>query len=653
MTSPKKPATNDSNPAPSLRLLKSLGCIGTAGLLGSSSLLSNVALAQGARKEPAVIGEVAALLNGSNPGSGIGAELFTAAVSPAASNAADSKADDSKAAAADPRMPTASGEASEIAMADLDPAPAEAAPEPYIEPAAETSGVEEVYAEPYVAPQPAAQEPAPYSAEPEPVLPAPQLEAPVVNLTPADLAPPTSDSFGAAGSGAVIDSSDLYSTGATGGTEQLVEQPAVVVTERGSEAVIAAPTDANTPANGLNSGAVTAGAAKRPSGTLANQQNPANLQDGQRNGDRPTVLINPPRNASLPAPNAAPTTRVAGNTASDSGYSITYPSQAQNPLQMMVQGFGRSLSQSVDAASYYARTQRPSALPGNGDRRLLFPLSVPSPISSVFGWRVHPIFQTWRFHSGTDFAADQGVPVVAALSGRINTADFVGGYGLTVVLDHVGGQSQTLYGHMSELFVRPGQVVRQGEVIGRVGSTGNSTGPHLHFEVRQRDAAGNWVAIAPESHLEGSVAQLMNALRGQPFQLGQLSPIPLAQDPFKIKPSNLTGLSTGLLPLLQSAPSTQPPGQPTQNAVAATPLERAVVQVVRSLKTQPSATSRRTQPVARRQPAMNPALSPAANPETGSNTVSQFSAPGNDGSFPSPLPQVPQPRQLAQVETQR
>ena len=86
-------------------------------------------------------------------------------------------------------------------------------------------------------------------------------------------------------------------------------------------------------------------------------------------------------------------------------------------------------------------------------------------------------------HAGRDLAAPEGTPVVAALDGEVITSGLAGGYGLAVMLEHPLPQRQrTLYGHLSELFVEPGESVRQGEVIGRVGSTGLSTGPHLHFE---------------------------------------------------------------------------------------------------------------------------------------------------------------------------
>ncbi|NEU75779.1 M23 family metallopeptidase [Hassallia byssoidea VB512170] len=150
---------------------------------------------------------------------------------------------------------------------------------------------------------------------------------------------------------------------------------------------------------------------------------------------------------------------------------------------------------------------------------MMFPLSVPSPITSLFGWRVHPITGDRRFHAGTDLGAAMGTPILAAATGQVEVADWVGGYGLTVILNHSSAQ-QTLYGHMSEIFVQPGQVVQQGSVIGRVGSTGNSTGPHLHFEVRHLTSLG-WVATDPGVQLDSGLSQLIQATQtariiGQP-----------------------------------------------------------------------------------------------------------------------------------------
>lgn len=103
-------------------------------------------------------------------------------------------------------------------------------------------------------------------------------------------------------------------------------------------------------------------------------------------------------------------------------------------------------------------------------------------VTSVFGLRTHPILGYTRFHKGVDFGVGFGTPILAAAGGRVSFAGWHGGHGNYVMLDH-GKGLQTAYGHMSKIAVRPGQTVGQGQLIGYVGSTGLSTGPHLHYEV--------------------------------------------------------------------------------------------------------------------------------------------------------------------------
>lgn len=162
--------------------------------------------------------------------------------------------------------------------------------------------------------------------------------------------------------------------------------------------------------------------------------------------------------------------------------------------------------------AYFNRTVRPIGRVGNGDLKLLFPLAIPAPITSLFGWRVHPISGDTRLHTGTDVGAPLGTPVLAALTGRVIMAEFFGGYGLAVALEHNAGAQQTLYAHLSEIFVKPGEIVKQGAVLGRVGSTGNSTGPHLHFEVRQQTTDG-WVALDAGASLETAMAELVKSMQ--------------------------------------------------------------------------------------------------------------------------------------------
>jgi murein DD-endopeptidase MepM/ murein hydrolase activator NlpD len=120
---------------------------------------------------------------------------------------------------------------------------------------------------------------------------------------------------------------------------------------------------------------------------------------------------------------------------------------------------------------------------GGGDAPGVLAWPVSGPIVSPFGYRVHPIYGDVRMHTGVDIDAACGVPIIAASGGRVFLADWKGGYGLTVMIDHGGGMS-TLYGHMSATAVSYGQQVSVGEVIGYIGTTGVSTGCHLHFEVR-------------------------------------------------------------------------------------------------------------------------------------------------------------------------
>jgi len=123
-----------------------------------------------------------------------------------------------------------------------------------------------------------------------------------------------------------------------------------------------------------------------------------------------------------------------------------------------------------------------------GTGRFVFPAN--ARISSGFGNRVHPILGYSRFHGGVDFAAPQGSTIFAADSGQVIFSGWYGGYGQTVIIDHGGGIT-TLYAHASQISVQEGQSIQQGQPIAAVGSTGLSTGPHLHFEVRQNGSPVN------------------------------------------------------------------------------------------------------------------------------------------------------------------
>lgn len=171
-----------------------------------------------------------------------------------------------------------------------------------------------------------------------------------------------------------------------------------------------------------------------------------------------------------------------------------------------------SFNRITTTQAYYDRSIRVIPRLGNSTIRLIFPLSIPASITSLFGWRMHPINGEPRFHSGVDLGAPLGTPVLAAYAGQVVLADWLGGYGLAITLGHNKDTQETLYAHLSEILVKPGQWVKQGQLIGRVGSTGNSTGPHLHFEFRQLTSDG-WIALDPGAQLEFALAQLVKALQ--------------------------------------------------------------------------------------------------------------------------------------------
>lgn len=139
-----------------------------------------------------------------------------------------------------------------------------------------------------------------------------------------------------------------------------------------------------------------------------------------------------------------------------------------------------------DSAELEVLIQRLQGVAGQARRRGLtaFALPLRGPLTSRFGLRVHPLFGRRHFHTGVDISAPRGAPVRAADGGTVLFAGWYGGYGKLVVLDHGQGVS-TLYGHLSAILVTAGQQVARNQLIGRVGSTGYSTGPHLHFEVRR------------------------------------------------------------------------------------------------------------------------------------------------------------------------
>lgn len=351
-----------------------------------------------------------------------------------------------------------------------EPAPAPSYPEP----------IDHGYSQPIEAPAPVAE-----TWEPEPIAPPP---IPYTTEVPANN---------------YIDPTE-YTIGATDSYEA---PTAVVFSERtsGCEATI---TRGEMPSSWCSPppAVTTASNSSNNSGNLSGGNNDSNTPINPANSV--SYYNNSPSNHGnsyhqTPA-SYSPSNSDSYSAASYSSASSSIPSAAITPIQ--ITGISSS------GLAYYNRTQRPRKMIGNNDTHLLFPLSIPAAITSAFGWRQHPILGIGKFHTGIDFGVDEGVPVVAAYSGQVAIADWLGGYGLTVVLQHATKSKETLYAHLSELFVQPGEWVEQGEIIGRVGTTGMSTGPHLHFELRQLTAQG-WITVDPGKQIEYATAQLLNLLK--------------------------------------------------------------------------------------------------------------------------------------------
>ena len=178
----------------------------------------------------------------------------------------------------------------------------------------------------------------------------------------------------------------------------------------------------------------------------------------------------------------------------------------QQPLQLVLWGAnGRSEWINAANAERPAPVENAMMMPANG------------PITSYFGYRYHPILHFTRFHAGVDIGASWGSPIVAAGDGQVVGAGWAGGYGREVQIAH-GGGLVSLYGHMSEIVAGLGSYVHQGQVIGYVGSSGLSTGPHLHFEVRQGGQPVNPLAVrfrsvqVVDTHVADGVKQRLKAL---------------------------------------------------------------------------------------------------------------------------------------------
>src|SRR5438270_1470380 len=189
--------------------------------------------------------------------------------------------------------------------------------------------------------------------------------------------------------------------------------------------------------------------------------------------------------------------------------------------QLLYAGLSRAMASSLQLVRWTARGRSEWINAANAERPepsvggLMMPAN--GPVTSYFGYRYHPILHFTRFHAGIDIGAGWGSPIVAAADGQVVGAGWGGGYGREVQIAHGGGIT-SLYGHMSDIVAQPGSFVHAGQLIGYVGSSGLSTGPHLHFEVRQSGTPVNPLGVrlvsAPivDTHLAEAVKARLSAL---------------------------------------------------------------------------------------------------------------------------------------------
>lgn len=154
--------------------------------------------------------------------------------------------------------------------------------------------------------------------------------------------------------------------------------------------------------------------------------------------------------------------------------------ETANKLAALEEAAAAAARKQAEAATVYAGTAGAAVVSGNGT--FTHPCPGYSYISSEFGWRAQPLPGASSNHKGMDFAAGTGTPIYAAASGTVTSAGYSGNAGKLIIINH-GNGLQTYYMHCHNIYVRAGQSVSRGQNIGEVGNTGNSTGPHLHFQV--------------------------------------------------------------------------------------------------------------------------------------------------------------------------
>lgn len=219
-------------------------------------------------------------------------------------------------------------------------------------------------------------------------------------------------------------------------------------------------------------------------------------------------------------------------------------------------GAAWSVSGRPDTWVWQLAPKQSGYVPDPKDITFYYPLPEVVEFTSPYGYRTHPLYGDRRLHSGVDLGAPEGMPVLSAHSGYVRYADWGSGYGKMVIVEYADGQYQTLYAHLSEILVKTGEAIRPRQVIGKVGSTGGVTGPHLHFELLRRSGE-EFQAIDPTAQVQAVEAFV--AVR-PPESIATATPQPTPP----ASPYQAPGLDTAPPPT-QTASAIAPPSDPPLN----------------------------------------------------------------------------------------
>jgi len=235
-------------------------------------------------------------------------------------------------------------------------------------------------------------------------------------------------------------------------------------------------------------------------------------------------------------------------------------------LAMVLLGTGTAWSVGGDSAKWIwdLAPKVSGYVPDPKDVNFYYPLPEVEEVTSPYGYRTHPIYGDRRLHSGTDLGAPEGMPVLAAHSGYVKYAGESSGYGNLIILEYADGKYQSYYAHLSEILVKEGDAIRPRQVIGKVGSTGGVTGPHLHFELRRKegDDFGAIDAGAQLKSVEAFVA--VRPPDPTPAQKGTIASKPPTSAP---APWQAPAMHDDSQPPIATADATQPQSTPPNNGI--------------------------------------------------------------------------------------